>query len=121
MQHINMCSSQYMQTCSTHHLCRVQATQRAGRAGRTAPGKCFRLYTRRYFDMKMPDVTVPEIQRMALVGAVLHLKSLQLGIDVLNFDFLDPPAVRGLWCCVFGVFFGFPGVFCVVQYSQWLG
>lgn len=74
----------------------MQATQRAGRAGRTAPGKCFRLYTRRYFDMKMPDVTVPEIQRMSLVGAVLHLKSLQLGIDVLNFDFLDPPAVRWL-------------------------
>ncbi|GFR43736.1 hypothetical protein Agub_g4631, partial [Astrephomene gubernaculifera] len=65
-------------------ISRVQATQRAGRAGRTRPGKCFRLYTRSYYDTKMPSVTAPEIQRTSLVGAVLYLKSLRLpGIDVL--------------------------------------
>ncbi|KAG2439200.1 hypothetical protein HXX76_004563 [Chlamydomonas incerta] len=78
-------------------ISRVQATQRAGRAGRTRPGKCFRLYTRNYYDKKMPNVTAPEIQRTSLVGAVLYLKSLALpGLDVLRFDFLDPPAQEAL-------------------------
>ncbi|EFJ40817.1 DEAH-box nuclear pre-mRNA splicing factor [Volvox carteri f. nagariensis] len=77
-------------------ISRVQATQRAGRAGRTKPGKCFRLYTRTYYEHKMPNVTAPEIQRSSLVGTVLYLKSLQLEVDVLNFDFLDPPAVGAL-------------------------
>ncbi len=36
-------------------LCRVQATQRAGRAGRTRPGKCFRLYTKKFFEREMPN------------------------------------------------------------------
>lgn len=70
---------------------RVQATQRAGRAGRTRPGKCYRLYTKDFYDKKMPTITLPEIQRTSLVGVVLHLKSLELNIDVLNFDFLDRP------------------------------
>ena len=39
----------------------------------------------------MPEVAAPEIQRTSLAGAVLYLKSLPLGIDVLRFDFLDPP------------------------------
>ena len=73
--------------------CRVQATQRAGRAGRTQPGKCFRLYTRRYHDEDMAASAVPEIQRASLVTAMLYLKTLPLEIDVLNFDFLDPPSV----------------------------
>ncbi|KAG2499040.1 hypothetical protein HYH03_003225 [Edaphochlamys debaryana] len=77
-------------------ISRVQATQRAGRAGRTRPGKCFRLYTRAYFDSKMPNITAPEIQRTSLVGAVLYLKSLRLDLDVLAFDFLDPPAQETL-------------------------
>ena len=75
-------------------LRRVQAVQRAGRAGRTRPGKCFRLYTRGFFDKEMAEATVPEIQRTALTTAVLYLKSLPLEIDVLHFDFLDAPSVR---------------------------
>ena len=75
-------------------MSRVQATQRAGRAGRTRPGKCYRLYTRRFFDVEMPNVTVPEIQRTSLLNAVLYLKSLPLDVDVLAFDYLDPPDVR---------------------------
>ncbi|KIY91311.1 hypothetical protein MNEG_16653, partial [Monoraphidium neglectum] len=73
-------------------ISRVQATQRAGRAGRTRPGKCFRLYTRLYFESQMPDAALPEIQRCGLAGAVLHLKALRLPLDVLGFDFLDPPS-----------------------------
>lgn len=72
---------------------RVQATQRAGRAGRTQPGKCFRLYTQKFYERQMPAATVPEIQRTSLLSAALYLKSLPLNVDVLAFDFLDPPAV----------------------------
>ncbi|PRW39269.1 pre-mRNA-splicing factor ATP-dependent RNA helicase PRP1 [Chlorella sorokiniana] len=77
-------------------ISRVQATQRAGRAGRTRPGKCFRLYTKKFFEREMPNTTAPEIQRTSLVAAVLYLKSLPLNIDVLGFDYLDAPASESL-------------------------
>lgn len=68
---------------------KASATQRAGRAGRTKPGKCYRLYTEAaYHDL--PEATVPEIQRSNLAPSILQLKA--LGIDnVLRFDFLTPP------------------------------
>lgn len=73
--------------------CRVQADQRAGRAGRTCSGKCYRLYPSVVYKEEFLDVTIPEIQRSSLVGSVLYLKSLDLlDIDILKFDFLDPPS-----------------------------
>ena len=74
------------------------ATQRAGRAGRTRPGKCFRLYTESDFE-SMSLATVPEIQRSNLAPIILQLKA--LGIDnIARFSFLTPPpaelVVRGL-------------------------
>ncbi|KAI3880903.1 hypothetical protein MKX03_032728 [Papaver bracteatum] len=74
-------------------ISKVQANQRAGRAGRTRPGKCYRLYTSDSYHEDFCEVTVPEIQRSSLAGCVLYLKSLGLsGMDVLKFDFLDPPS-----------------------------
>jgi ATP-dependent RNA helicase DDX35 len=68
---------------------KASAAQRAGRAGRTKPGKCFRLYTEEAYQ-SLPDANVPEIQRSNLAPFVLQLKA--LGIDnVLRFDFLTPP------------------------------
>ena len=67
----------------------AQARQRAGRAGREAPGKCFRLFTEAAFRALAPD-TVPEIRRVGLGATVLQLKALGVG-DVVGFDFLDPP------------------------------
>nr|POE49361.1 putative atp-dependent rna helicase dhx35 [Quercus suber] len=68
---------------------KASATQRAGRAGRTRPGKCFRLYTERAFD-SLANVTVPEIQRSNLSPVILQLKA--LGIDnIARFEFLTPP------------------------------
>lgn len=78
-------------------ISKVQADQRAGRAGRTCPGKCYRLYPSIVYHDKFLDVTVPEIQRSSLAGSVLYLKSLDLpDIDILKFDFLDPPSRESL-------------------------
>ncbi|KAJ9621488.1 hypothetical protein H2203_006974 [Taxawa tesnikishii (nom. ined.)] len=72
-------------------ISRASANQRAGRAGRTAPGKCFRLYTKWAYYNDLPESTTPEIQRTNLSSVVLLLKSLGIN-DLLNFDFLDPPS-----------------------------
>lgn len=53
---------------------RASATQRAGRAGRTGPGKCFRLFTQWAFYNEMDENTIPEIQRINLGNVVLMLK-----------------------------------------------
>ncbi|KAJ6898404.1 pre-mRNA-splicing factor ATP-dependent RNA helicase DEAH4 [Populus alba x Populus x berolinensis] len=78
-------------------ISKVQANQRAGRAGRTRPGKCYRLYPSEVYQEEFLDVTVPEIRRSSLAGSVLYLKSLDLpDIDILKFDFLDPPSFESL-------------------------
>ncbi|KAK2736004.1 hypothetical protein FQN57_000897 [Myotisia sp. PD_48] len=70
-------------------ISKASAIQRAGRAGRTSPGKCFRLYTEKSYTL-LPDMTVPEIQRSNLTPIVLQLKA--LGIDnIARFDFISPP------------------------------
>uniref|UniRef100_A0A1A8JMP8 Pre-mRNA-splicing factor ATP-dependent RNA helicase DHX16 n=1 Tax=Nothobranchius kuhntae TaxID=321403 RepID=A0A1A8JMP8_NOTKU len=69
---------------------RASANQRAGRAGRVAAGKCFRLYTAWAFKHEMEETTIPEIQRTNLGNVVLLLKSLGIN-DLIHFDFMDPP------------------------------
>ncbi|XP_071276535.1 pre-mRNA-splicing factor ATP-dependent RNA helicase DHX16 isoform X3 [Agelaius tricolor] len=69
---------------------KASANQRAGRAGRVAPGKCFRLYTAWAFQHELEETAVPEIQRADLGALVLLLKSLGIN-DLIHFDFLDPP------------------------------
>ncbi|KAI3919309.1 hypothetical protein MKW98_030445 [Papaver atlanticum] len=66
------------------------AQQRAGRAGRTGPGTCYRLYTESAYDNEMLPSPVPEIQRTNLGNVVLLLKSLKIE-NLLDFDFMDPP------------------------------
>lgn len=73
-------------------ISRASATQRAGRAGRTAAGKCFRLYTEEYFLTSMRETTLPELYRVDLSATVLLLKSLGID-DLVKFDWL-PPAPR---------------------------
>ncbi|KAK9476674.1 P-loop containing nucleoside triphosphate hydrolase protein [Lipomyces japonicus] len=68
----------------------ASANQRAGRAGRVGPGKCFRLFTKWAFFNELPQNTTPEIQRTNLESVVLLLMSLGIN-DLLNFDFMDPP------------------------------
>lgn len=69
---------------------RASAEQRAGRAGRTRPGHCYRLYTRACFDTEMASETVPEMQRSNLAAVCLFMKSLGID-DLLQFDFIDAP------------------------------
>eukprot|EP00002_Diphylleia_rotans_P027747 TRINITY_DN5573_c0_g1_i4.p1 TRINITY_DN5573_c0_g1~~TRINITY_DN5573_c0_g1_i4.p1 ORF type:complete len:1034 (-),score=246.22 TRINITY_DN5573_c0_g1_i4:34-3135(-) len=76
-------------------ISKAAANQRAGRAGRVAPGKCFRLYTKWAFENEMDENTVPEIQRTNLGNVVLMLKSLGIN-DFDKFDFMDPPPVETL-------------------------
>lgn len=78
-----------IETLTATPVSKASATQRAGRAGRTKPGKCYRLYTQAAY-VSLPEATVPEIQRSNLAPIILQLKA--LGIDnVLRFDFLTPP------------------------------
>jgi len=76
-------------------ISKASAKQRAGRAGRTRPGKCYRLYTVKAHDTELQEQTYPEILRSNLAGEVLKLK--KLGIDdLVHFDFMDPPAPETL-------------------------
>ena len=71
-------------------ISQAQAKQRAGRAGRTGPGKAFRLYTEAAFQSEMLPTTIPEIQRQNLSHTILMLKAMGIN-DLLHFDFMDPP------------------------------
>ncbi|KAJ6675031.1 ATP-DEPENDENT RNA HELICASE [Salix viminalis] len=76
-------------------ISKASAHQRSGRAGRTQPGKCFRLYTEKSFNQDLQPQTFPEILRSNLANTVLTLK--KLGIDdLVHFDFMDPPAPETL-------------------------
>lgn len=64
--------------------------QRAGRAGRTAPGYCYRLYTEEEFNQR-EKFQMPEIARSSLDQVILYMKN--IGIDnIEDFDFIDPPS-----------------------------
>ncbi|KAI9152169.1 Pre-mRNA-splicing factor ATP-dependent RNA helicase prp22 [Paramyrothecium foliicola] len=74
-------------------ISQAQANQRAGRAGRTGPGKCFRLYTEAAYQSEMLPTTIPEIQRQNLANTILMLKAMGIN-DLLHFEFMDPPPIN---------------------------
>ncbi|WWC59905.1 uncharacterized protein I303_102467 [Kwoniella dejecticola CBS 10117] len=71
-------------------ISQAQARQRSGRAGRTGPGKCYRLYTEIAYRNEMLPNPIPEIQRTNLASTILTLKAMGIN-DLINFDFMDPP------------------------------
>jgi len=73
----------------------ASANQRAGRAGRTQAGKCFRLFTQWAYHHELEPNTIPEIQRTNLGNVILMLKSLGIN-DLIHFDFMDPPPAETL-------------------------
>lgn len=70
-------------------ISQASADQRAGRAGRTAPGKCWRLWTEAAHHAK-PEQTDPEVKRLDLASVVLRLKAMDVS-DVAMFPWLDRP------------------------------
>jgi len=79
-----------MDSLQVFPVSQANANQRSGRAGRTGPGQCYRLYTQRQYREELLAMAVPEIQRTNLANVVLLLKS--LGVEnLLQFHFMDPP------------------------------
>jgi len=76
-------------------ISQASAKQRSGRAGRTGPGKCYRLYTEHAFKSEMMPMSIPEIQRANLGNTVLQLKAMGVN-DIIGFDFMDPPPTQTL-------------------------
>ncbi|CAK8569781.1 unnamed protein product [Lathyrus sativus] len=76
-------------------ISQASAKQRAGRAGRTGPGKCYRLYTESAYRNEMSPTSVPEIQRINLGMTTLSMKAMGIN-DLLSFDFMDPPSPQAL-------------------------
>ena len=74
------------------------ATQRAGRAGRTAPGDVYRLYTEAQF-RQMAEAAEPEIHRTNLANALLQLKGMGVH-DLASLEWLDPPEPAALRAAV---------------------
>jgi ATP-dependent RNA helicase DHX37/DHR1 len=71
-------------------ISKASASQRAGRAGRTGPGHCYKLYSSAVFERDFQEFAEPEILRMPIEGVVLQLKAMNLQ-HVVNFPFPTPP------------------------------
>lgn len=76
-------------------ISKASASQRAGRAGRTGPGHCYRLYSSAVYERDFAEHTEPEILRMPVEGVVLQLKSMNLQ-HIMNFPFPTPPDRQSL-------------------------
>ncbi|KAK3499337.1 P-loop containing nucleoside triphosphate hydrolase protein [Neurospora hispaniola] len=76
-------------------ISKASAKQRAGRAGRTGPGHCWRLYSSAVYERDFPEFSEPELLRMPIEGVVLQLKSMNLQ-HVVNFPFPTPPPRESL-------------------------
>uniref|UniRef100_A0A8K9Y0U3 DEAH (Asp-Glu-Ala-His) box polypeptide 34 n=1 Tax=Oncorhynchus mykiss TaxID=8022 RepID=A0A8K9Y0U3_ONCMY len=87
-----------MQRLQEFWISRASSEQRKGRAGRTGPGVCYRLYSESDYEAFAP-YPVPEIHRVALDSLVLQMKSMSLG-DPRSFLFIDPPPAASIQTAV---------------------
>ncbi|CAJ0931079.1 unnamed protein product, partial [Mesorhabditis belari] len=86
---------QYEASTGMQRLCeffvsKASADQRKGRAGRTGPGTCYRLYSQEQYD-KMEPFTLSEINRVSLEDMALQMLNLNLGLDVRTFPYIERP------------------------------
>ena len=94
IKQIEFDSSTGIETLAARPHAKSGCIQRAGRAGRLAPGECWRLYTEEDFNNRQ-EFQTPEIQRSSLAHVVLMMK--KIGIeDVRSFEFIDPPDAQML-------------------------
>ncbi|KAL5701049.1 RNA helicase [Ranunculus cassubicifolius] len=84
-----------MGTFEVQWISKASASQRSGRAGRTGPGHCYRLYSSAVFTNIFPDFSIAEICKVPVEGVVLNLKSLHID-KVINFPFPTPPETSAL-------------------------
>lgn len=79
-----------VQKFEVNWISKASAEQRAGRAGRTGPGHCYRLYSSAVYERDFVEHGDPEIQRTPIESVVLQMKT--MGLDnVVNFPFPTPP------------------------------
>ncbi|KJZ70735.1 hypothetical protein HIM_09868 [Hirsutella minnesotensis 3608] len=76
-------------------ISKASASQRSGRAGRTGPGHCYRLYSSAVYERDFPAFADPELLRMPIEGVVLQLKAMNIQ-HVVNFPFPTPPDRQNL-------------------------
>ncbi|RCI17395.1 hypothetical protein L249_2099 [Ophiocordyceps polyrhachis-furcata BCC 54312] len=76
-------------------ISKASANQRSGRAGRTGPGHCYRLYSSAVYERDFAEFADPELLRMPIEGVVLQLKAMNLQ-HVVNFPFPTPPERQSL-------------------------
>ncbi|EIW85298.1 P-loop containing nucleoside triphosphate hydrolase protein [Coniophora puteana RWD-64-598 SS2] len=79
---------------STVPVSQASATQRAGRAGRTSSGFCYRLYPSSVFPT-LPFTTPPEITRSDMCTPILQLKSLGID-DLMKFEWISSPPAESM-------------------------
>ncbi|KAJ2828943.1 putative ATP-dependent RNA helicase DHR1, partial [Coemansia sp. 'formosensis'] len=73
----------------------ASSNQRMGRAGRTGPGHCYRIFSSAVFNDQFPKFSEPEVMRMPIEGVVLQMKAMNLD-NVTNFPFPTPPSRSAL-------------------------
>ena len=79
-----------VQTMEVDWISKASAAQRTGRAGRTGPGHCYRLYSSTVYERDFAEHSVPEILRTSLEATVLQLKAMEIE-NVVNFPFPTAP------------------------------
>lgn len=79
-----------VQAFSVSWISKASASQRTGRAGRTGPGHCYRLYSSALFENHFEKFSKPEILRMPIESVVLNMKAMNID-QVTNFPFPTPP------------------------------
>lgn len=84
-----------VQTFEVGWISKASASQRSGRAGRTGPGHCYRLYSSAVYERDFQEFSDPELLRMPIEGVVLQLKAMNLQ-HVVNFPFPTPPDKHSL-------------------------
>jgi ATP-dependent helicase HrpB len=82
-----------MQTLRVGRISKASATQRAGRAGRTAPGQVIRLYPEEDFALRREQDS-PEMVRSELSSLLLGLRA--MGLEANELDWLDAPPTVAL-------------------------
>jgi HrpA-like RNA helicase len=83
-----------MQRLQEFWISRASAEQRKGRAGRTGPGVCYRLYSDADYNT-FNEFTTPEIRRVPLNSLILQMVSMGLK-DVRKFPFIEPPSLDSI-------------------------